>query len=376
MKRLAIIHFNPIDKYPPAINLIRQLNDTGRFTINVFTTKWGTLNHEWYDDCANVKLIYVSKRKPAVSRVLRMLSYIYFLLYVILALIRLSPGKVLYYETISAGPALFFKWIKGAKVDLLIHYHEYNSLADYSSGMIWTKWLHQCESYFYRSAGWISHTNSKRMDLFLEEHKITRDPALHQIFPNYPPGSWTMELTPSKIANDPKLHLVYVGALSLDTMYVEEVAKVVAANPGQVDWDIYSENIDGKVVDYLKTLNASNIFYKGPIAYNEIPKMLTQYDIGLILYKATTFNFKFNAPNKLFEYLNCGLNVIFPSEMKGPEEYKTDLKPWVKAFENGVFLLPDLMDGKRLLGNHKARFTVETSALPIINYLNRPEKAS
>ena len=55
-----------------------------------------------------------------------------------------------------------------------------------------------------------------------------------------------------------------------------------------------------------------------------MPALLADYDIGLILYKAHTKNYKYNAPNKLFEYLVCGLKVFYPDVMLGIKPYITE----------------------------------------------------
>jgi hypothetical protein len=36
-----------------------------------------------------------------------------------------------------------------------------------------------------------------------------------------------------------------------------------------------------------------------------------------VLYKGNTTNFVYNVPNKVFEYLRCGLRVWYPQEMMG-----------------------------------------------------------
>ena len=43
--------------------------------------------------------------------------------------------------------------------------------------------------------------------------------------------------------------------------------------------------------------------------------------MGLVLYNALTDNFKFNAPNKLFEYFGCGLDVWFSSDLITSKNY-------------------------------------------------------
>ena len=51
--------------------------------------------------------------------------------------------------------------------------------------------------------------------------------------------------------------------------------------------------------------------------------ILKNYDIGVILYKGHISNYVYNAPNKLFEYLACGLDVWLPKKMTGSLEYVT-----------------------------------------------------
>jgi len=73
---------------------------------------------------------------------------------------------------------------------------------------------------------------------------------------------------------------------------------------------------------YLRNLKSSyiNLFEKGT-EYESLPSVLSKYHIGVILYKGRSKNYEFNAPNKLFEYLTCGLDVWFPIVMKGVGPY-------------------------------------------------------
>lgn len=49
------------------------------------------------------------------------------------------------------------------------------------------------------------------------------------------------------------------------------------------------------------------------INYSDLPGVIRAYDVGVILYNGHIANYVFNAPNKLFEYLACGLDVWSPS---------------------------------------------------------------
>jgi hypothetical protein len=41
-----------------------------------------------------------------------------------------------------------------------------------------------------------------------------------------------------------------------------------------------------------------------------LPEELIKHDIGLVLYKGHIPNYVYNVPNKVFEYLDCGLSVL------------------------------------------------------------------
>lgn len=214
--------------------------------------------------------------------------------------------------------------------------------------MILNRWLHKIETGIYQHAAWISHTNQDRMQMFLNDIKPV-SPANTHILPNYPPASWQNSLK-NKRTDENRIGFVYVGALSLDTMYTKEMAEFVAANSDKYYWHIYSDTFDKSVTGFLQRLNAGNISFKGSVKYDELPEILGQYDIGVILYKGHIPNYIYNAPNKLFEYQACGLNVWFPLEMKGAYPYiNEDTPPCVLAIDFGN--LSNLPPGKKIKTN-------------------------
>jgi hypothetical protein len=120
------------------------------------------------------------------------------------------------------------------------------------------------------------------------------------------------------------LRIVYVGALSLDTMYTREFGDWVAQQAGKVNWDIYSDNITPEARDYVLSFADGVIKFRKGVDYYSLPGILSGYDVGVILYNGHIPNYVYNAPNKLFEYLACGLDVWFPAVMKGCMPFVTD----------------------------------------------------
>jgi hypothetical protein len=144
------------------------------------------------------------------------------------------------------------------------------------------------------------------------------------IMPNYPSIKWSRKHFKKK-DTFPFLSIVYVGfSLSFETMYSKELFDLIKSMDGKVTLDCYIHKPNNEIINYITSNSFSNINIKESINYFELPEVLSQYDIGVILYKGATDNYIFNAPNKLFEYLACGLDVWFPKEMKGCYPYTSE----------------------------------------------------
>jgi hypothetical protein len=201
---------------------------------------------------------------------------------------------------------------------------------EYDTGMRLVRSFHQMEKNIYDQVNWISHTNSARMKNFLRDLKDISVPNRH-ILPNYPPKNW---LSTAKPGISQPVRAVYLGALSLDTMYTKEFAQWVLSQQGNIIWDIYSLNVTDEAASFIQALPGESVRLYPGISYREIPGVLKQYDLGLILYTGHIPNWIDNAPNKLFEYLSCGLDVWFPMDMKGCIPYITkDTYPKVVAVD-------------------------------------------
>ena len=319
MKRIAVFHFNPLELYPPAMNFLdclqRSLSENDR--VLIYTTR-PAVKTELYlpmGDQIIVKRITSYTQDLAVAK--RMFQYLRYYLFSFLQCIRFRPSKVLYYETISSfTPYLLMKW-PGSRIELFIHYHEYMNAEEYSR-MFLNKIFHRLERKIYGRAKWISHTNKYRMQLFLKD---LEEPVLTNIFifPNYPPAAWVF---PARDKITRPVKLVYVGAMgSLESLYLRETFEWIRCKSGAILLDIYSFNLSDDIKRFGTEMSCAFITWNGSAAYSELPDLLKQYDIGLILYKGTSSNIVYSASNKLFEYLACGLDVWYPDELKGSREY-------------------------------------------------------
>ena len=320
MNKLAIIHFQPLEQYPPVENLINYIgNRKFGFEVQVFSTIPVSSGPTFCN--AAVVLCRYGKLDEHKNKLQRLFQYLLFYYRVFFQLLKYRPSELLYFESLSFLPVygyLLFAWVSGRKPRIFCHYHEYTSPAEYINGMFLNRVSHALEKKYYAGMVWISHTNEDRMNFFKEDH-----PALHfrntYILPNYPPGSWLTLNRPNE--NRFPIRIVYVGAVGMDTMYIKEFAQWVERKNGSVTWDIYSQQDAGHVVQYLSSISSRYIHFKGQVNYYDLPQVLKNYNVGVILYKGHIPNYIYNAPNKLFEYYACGLDSWFPVEMKSSWAY-------------------------------------------------------
>jgi hypothetical protein len=316
-----IIHFAPIELYPPVQNLLREL-ERGQGTAKVLVLTTANRNRAlnvFRSDSQKVKIFRFGAADQSMNAFYRYWNYFKFYLGCLLMLMRHRPGRVLYFETLSSFPVYIYKRFLKRHSQVLIHYHEYSTPQQYAKGMKLERFFHALENYLYPKAIWVSHTNEFRMNKFKEDiQPITFENGF--ILPNYPPSHWA-----TKVRGEVRspLRIVYVGALSIDTMYTMEFATWVVQQAGRVCWDIYSYNYSPEAKQYFEGLGNPWVNLKEGVDYDELPGILQGYDVGVILYNGHIPNYIYNAPNKLFEYMACGLAVWFPHIMIGSLGYCT-----------------------------------------------------
>lgn len=335
MKNVALIHYMPLEYYPPVTNMLDSLGNQSNLRIKVWTTR-NIKNRPTYTNTKITQIIRLIFPRPEYNKLYRLFTYIWFNLRTFLGLIVFNPRVVIYYESYSAGPIYWYFRFFGKNKSLFIHYHEYFEKAWYDQGMSIVRQYYKYENEFlWQRAQWISHTNAFRRDLFLEEYPSLKESKVH-IMPNYPPEEWKA-IKRSNILESvpPPLKAVYIGSLSLEHTFLHEFCTWIIAQDGAVVFDIFAFNCSADTKAYLRALKTDFIHYhESGIPYQDIPKILGDYDVGVILYKATTPNAKYCASNKLFEYLICDLEVWVSKEQEGTHPYENNTsRPRVKILD-------------------------------------------
>lgn len=297
------------------MNMVNFLESKADIQVAVYSTYIKGKKEKLFKGTTS-KVYRLGTERPSA---LRYVTYFAFNVFSFLRLLFFKPDCILYYETYSCLPALWYKKLV-KKTRLFIHYHEYLTAAEYNNGSKYLKWLHKQEIKIYSKTEWISHTNEKRMELFEKDLQMSLTNKF--ILPNYPPKSWLQE-TAIKETQFP-LRIVYIGAIqNVHNISSREFAKWVEDQNGRVLWDVYSHQDATDFLKYLGDIKSKYTKFLGFVNYDELPNILKKYQVGVILYKGHIPNFVHNAPNKLFEYLAAGLDVWFSSAMDGCRDYIT-----------------------------------------------------
>jgi hypothetical protein len=327
LTRLAVIHFLPLEKYPPAMNLLNMLAKERRLRIDVYTTHVGD-SPEFKIANDQVRIYRFGSSGNSRRTTSNLVSYFQFYGGCLGRLALTGPRLVMYFDSISFLPAYYYKKYLNKACTLFAHYHEYMSPAEYLNGMKLVRLAHHREREMYSGMKWISHTNEERLKDFQKDEGITNSSAL-RVMPNYPPASWQVKANPEP---QTPIRFVYVGALSLDTMFTRQVCEWMEQQAGAATFDIYSSNMTAEAREYLLDGHLQYTRYCGSVDYFHLPEILRQYNVGLILYTGHIPNYINNAPNKLFEYYVSGLDVWFPEHMVSSKLYSTNRTyPQVRA---------------------------------------------
>jgi hypothetical protein len=315
MEHLTVIHLQPIEFYPPAVNLIRHAKSKG-INVEVHTTsnRKGIENFE----CENVSVI-----RHDHNWLPRVLRFALANIMTAIFLLRARPQLLIYYDTFSAFPAAVLKLILGRRTRILNHCHEYHSPEWYRNSTSTLRFFNFIERQFlYSRVAFVSQTNPSRVEMFLQDNPQI-DPNKMKVFPNYPPPSWNLNAR-TQFRDAEPFRFVYVGVVSFEYTYIREFCDWLIRSDRNDTLDIYTRNCGQKELDYLDNIGSPNIrCHPNGIDYDKFPGVLPRFDVGLLLYRAITKNFKYNESNKLFEYLSADLDVLYPTEMLGVSPHAT-----------------------------------------------------
>lgn len=354
--KLFVFHFRPIEDYPPVQNLLNYATQSSKFLkVYCFTSKGKQILIKEKEGL-DIKRWSASYR----GRLNLWFAYLIYTIGSLHILIRSKATDIVCYETISVLPVYLYVRFFKSDANTFLHFHEYRTPLESKSGSKLEYYLDGFEKYLLKRCKWVSHTNEVRLSKYLSDHGLKLDPSKHHELPNYPSKDWSKGN--SKWQKGMPLKLVYVGySLTEQGSYLKELLNYLDQQNADIGLDIYCLQENEFMRSLVREFPRIPIQLKKAVPYNDLAKVISQYHIGLILYKASTQNYIFNAPNKLFEYLSCGLDVWYPEEMKGIHSYDRIGRPKVLRLDFNhleKYIFDDLVSGEEDQLNHQ--YTAES----------------
>ena len=122
------------------------------------------------------------------------------------------------------------------------------------------------------------------------------------------------QFSKSKLHNNPRKKVGYIGSLDsrFDIRTVENAVQKLANFDFEFTGDLRNEEIKSRLEKY------PNVSFFKPIHQNEVPKLLSSYDVGIIPYIVNEVN-KNIYPLKINEYLAVGVPLVMTPFAELPE---------------------------------------------------------
>lgn len=153
----------------------------------------------------------------------------------------------------------------------------------------------------------ILHAEPNRMEYFQRIHGGTD--KIQAVIENFP--YYQVRPEPARAVGG-RQKVIYLGALG-DDRYTHELIAAGRATEDLLDLDLVGFGTPEVMADLDKRYGqqpAPNVRILPPVAYEAIPNLLRNYDVGIALYKNTNLNNYYCAPNKVYDYLMSGMTVI------------------------------------------------------------------
>lgn len=374
--RIGYVHVLPLEYYPPARNALVHLASIDQWLLRAWTSANRRNLPQWTESA-------VTLRRPAhpdarTALPLRMLGYGGWHLRTAAELAGWRPDAIIAVEPHSALAVWLYYRLFAGSASLFIHHHEYYAPEDFDApGMRVLRATRRLEQRdLFPRALWVSQTNDERLRLLLSWNPAIRKSAA-MVLPNYPPREWIAKAQGvPRSAPSSRLRLIYLGSASFRDTFIREVATWAAERTSSVSLHVCGDNVDPRVWTWLASLGASNITSNtGGISYDDLPELLTQFDVGLVLYKGNTLNFVHNVPNKAIEYLACGLDVWYPREMVAMRGFHSRFAD-LPLREIDFRAMPDseLLPSRTRHSSEEFPFTCEAAMTPLVAALRLVEK--
>lgn len=207
------------------------------------------------------------------------------------------------YDFFSLWLSLFYKK-KYPKKGIRVIYHQFELFDEKDAGKV--------ENFFFRKAKPLLENldlmifpEKNRMEYFSNLYNIR--PSIRRIvFPNTNDNKIRII---HRSQNSNKLRIGHVGAVGVGH-HIKPFLNAAYQLPTHKYEVVFVGKLSTEVKELIESYRMKNLRIIDQIPHDELHQVYQQIDIGLILYADRGLNYRYCAPNKLYEYWSYGIPVL------------------------------------------------------------------
>lgn len=365
MFQVHIISINPITNIPSLRFIVDFFINRKQYSINITEIRISSLNN-YYNDIKNVTHTPIAtfenfdSYQKGVSQITKK-KYSGAIKSLKAAL--KSKQKNFIYTNDFQVVGMFFllkKFHPSSKTKII--YHQYELIEEQLLGKV-SSILYK---YVLKKGNQINcavFPEINRLNYFAERSTLKAEEAL--LFPNTGLVQNKTITSSEYLKNIPDNHFVvlHVGSVGGKQHYFENFIEVIKKLSKQEDISfVFLGRTTKEIKEIILKENLTNAYFIDSIPHEELVPVYNRANLGIILYKGTSLNYEYCAPNKLYEFWANGIPVIGHALEGLIPIFKEAFLGSLTNFDNPEIVAKEILTLKSLSSSNKEDIT---------NYFNK-----
>lgn len=359
MSQVSIISINPITNIP-SLRFIVDFFIKKQFSINITEIRISSLNN-YYDNIKGVTHTPIAVFKnfnDYQKGITQLTKKKYSGAVRALKSVLKAKQKNLIYTNDFQVVAMFFllkKFYPSSKTKII--YHQYELIEEQLLGKL-SSLLYK---YVLKKAKQIDcavFPEVNRLKYFAKKSALKIENTL--LFPNTCLFQEESKTQSGYLKNIPDNHFVvlHVGSVGGKQHYFESFIETIKelSNEENISF-VFLGRTTKEIRDIIQKENLINTYFIDSIPHEELASIYNRANLGVILYKGTSLNYEYCAPNKLYEFWSNGIPVIGHTLKGLTPVFKEKFLGSLTNFENPKIVAKEILALKSETPNYKQKIT-------------------
>ena len=298
---ICVVHYLPVEEYPPLQNLMVALRKQKRLNVVIFTGSLETRSYHLQSLAENIIVFFFPYLKAGGWR-----QKLDFAMMVRKESVNRSFDCVFAFGDEFSGLVCSRM---NSKIKAL-HLHELPPQIGVGNKFLSKSLFFELVLLHFtiKRFKWISQVTPRRAELFSKRFQV----QCRHLY-NFPSARFESNIRGKRVNG--RLRIIYVGSCNPVSVQVSILKRLSMSK--LVELSVLATNKQG--LEQVAGLTGTQLLSRVP--YSKLPNLLRQFDVGLVLYNGHSDNMRYGVPNKLIEYLRCGLHVVYPSALESVTDF-------------------------------------------------------